>query len=66
MLKNLQTCIADNIYGLQKKTREVPPYRDPPGPASPPLRSLPPYRDPPPPNVISPGRNQQNPGINTV
>lgn len=42
----------------QKKVREVPPYRDPPGPSSPPLRSLPPYRDPPPPNFSSPGRSQ--------
>ncbi|KAG7210400.1 hypothetical protein KM043_011932 [Ampulex compressa] len=42
----------------QKKVREVPPYRDPPGPASPPLRTLPPYRDPPPPNLNSPGRSQ--------
>ncbi|KAL6262418.1 hypothetical protein P5V15_007505 [Pogonomyrmex californicus] len=43
---------------LQKKIREVPPYRDPPGPSSPPLRTLPPYRDPPPPNLNSPGRSQ--------
>ncbi|XP_070156991.1 ras association domain-containing protein 8 isoform X2 [Polyergus mexicanus] len=42
----------------QKKVREVPPYREPPGPASPPLRTLPPYRDPPPPNLNSPGRSQ--------
>lgn len=42
----------------QKKVREVPPYRDPPGPSSPPLRTLPPYRDPPPPNFSSPGRSQ--------
>lgn len=42
----------------QKKIREVPPYREPPGPASPPLRTLPPYRDPPPPNLNSPGRSQ--------
>ncbi|XP_072748982.1 uncharacterized protein Rassf8 isoform X1 [Anoplolepis gracilipes] len=42
----------------QKKVREVPPYREPPGPGSPPLRTLPPYRDPPPPNLNSPGRSQ--------
>ncbi|CAG5109140.1 Similar to RASSF8: Ras association domain-containing protein 8 (Homo sapiens) [Cotesia congregata] len=36
-----------------KKTREVPPYRDPPGPDSSPLRTLPPYRDPPPPIVTN-------------
>lgn len=47
-----------NTYLSQKKVREVPPYRDPPGPASPPLRTLPPYRDPPPPNLSSPGRSQ--------
>ncbi|XP_076240417.1 ras association domain-containing protein 8 isoform X2 [Calliopsis andreniformis] len=46
------------IHISQKKVREVPPYRDPPGPASPPLRTLPPYRDPPPPNLNSPGRSQ--------
>ena len=45
----------------QKKVREVPPYRDPPGPVSPPLRTLPPYRDPPPPNLNSPGRSQYLP-----
>ncbi|XP_017884822.1 ras association domain-containing protein 8 [Ceratina calcarata] len=48
----------------QKKVREVPPYRDPPGPGSPPLRSLPPYRDPPPPNLNSPGRSQFQSGTN--
>ncbi|KZC05757.1 Ras association domain-containing protein 8 [Dufourea novaeangliae] len=47
-----------NTHVSQKKVREVPPYRDPPGPASPPLRTLPPYRDPPPPNLNSPGRSQ--------
>ena len=47
-----------NTHISQKKVREVPPYRDPPGPASPPLRTLPPYRDPPPPNLNSPGRSQ--------
>nr|XP_033336548.1 ras association domain-containing protein 8 [Megalopta genalis] len=47
-----------NIHVSQKKVREVPPYRDPPGPGSPPLRTLPPYRDPPPPNLNSPGRSQ--------
>ncbi|OAD55318.1 Ras association domain-containing protein 8 [Eufriesea mexicana] len=47
-----------NTHLSQKKVREVPPYRDPPGPASPPLRTLPPYRDPPPPNLNSPGRSQ--------
>ena len=36
----------------------MPPYRDPPGPISPPQRTLPPYRDPPPPNLNSPGRSQ--------
>lgn len=41
--------------------REVPPYRDPPGPVSPPQRTLPPYRDPPPPNLNSPGRSQYLP-----
>ncbi|KAL6422537.1 hypothetical protein ACFW04_010649 [Cataglyphis niger] len=46
------------IHSSQKKVREVPPYREPPGPASPPLRTLPPYRDPPPPNLNSPGRSQ--------
>ncbi|XP_020280431.1 ras association domain-containing protein 8 isoform X2 [Pseudomyrmex gracilis] len=49
----------------QKKVREVPPYREPPGPASPPLRTLPPYRDPPPPNLNSPGRSQFAPGTNS-
>ncbi|KAH0946770.1 hypothetical protein HN011_011742 [Eciton burchellii] len=48
----------------QKKVREVPPYREPPGPASPPLRTLPPYRDPPPPNLNSPGRSQFVTGTN--
>ncbi|XP_035722329.1 uncharacterized protein LOC118441700 isoform X4 [Vespa mandarinia] len=47
-----------NAHLSQKKIREVPPYRDPPGPASPPLRTLPPYRDPPPPNLNSPARSQ--------
>ncbi|XP_043668629.1 ras association domain-containing protein 8 isoform X3 [Vespula pensylvanica] len=47
-----------NTHLSQKKIREVPPYRDPPGPASPPLRTLPPYRDPPPPNLNSPARSQ--------
>ncbi|XP_078034456.1 ras association domain-containing protein 8 [Augochlora pura] len=47
-----------NTHVSQKKVREVPPYRDPPGPGSPPLRTLPPYRDPPPPNLNSPGRSQ--------
>lgn len=50
--------LAGNIYSSQKKVREVPPYRDPPGPLSPPQRTLPPYRDPPPPNLNSPGRSQ--------
>ncbi|XP_001600782.1 ras association domain-containing protein 8 isoform X1 [Nasonia vitripennis] len=52
---------AGNIYSSQKKVREVPPYRDPPGPVSPPQRTLPPYRDPPPPNLNSPGRSQYQP-----
>nr|XP_012139764.1 PREDICTED: rootletin isoform X2 [Megachile rotundata] len=65
--KNIQksaqspTCASNsesNIHLSQKKVREVPPYRDPPGPGSPPLRTLPPYRDPPPPNLNSPGRSQ--------
>ncbi|XP_043257392.1 ras association domain-containing protein 8-like isoform X1 [Colletes gigas] len=64
--KNIQkptqspTCTnsESNTHLSQKKIREVPPYRDPPGPASPPLRTLPPYRDPPPPNLNSPGRSQ--------
>lgn len=38
-------------YGYWGK-REAPPYRDPPGPASPLQRTLPPYRDPPPPVSI--------------
>ncbi|XP_057326382.1 uncharacterized protein DDB_G0287625 isoform X2 [Microplitis mediator] len=41
-----------------KKTREVPPYRDPPGPDSSPLRTLPPYRDPPPPIVTNSVKSQ--------
>ena len=49
---------VESIYALQKKIKEVPPYRDPPGVTSPPLRTLPPYRDPPPPNISSPGRSQ--------
>lgn len=49
---------------LQKKVREVPPYREPPRPGSPPLRTLPPYRDPPPPNLSSPGRSQFVAGTN--
>ncbi|XP_051161149.1 ras association domain-containing protein 8 [Leptopilina boulardi] len=53
-----RTTAAESIYMSQKKAREVPPYRDPPGPSSPPLRTLPPYRDPPPPNFSSPGRSQ--------
>ncbi|XP_033207217.1 ras association domain-containing protein 8 [Belonocnema kinseyi] len=53
-----KTTAAESIYMSQKKMREVPPYRDPPGPVSPPLRTLPPYRDPPPPNLNSPGRSQ--------
>lgn len=52
---------ASSIYASQKKMREVPPYRDPPGPVSPPQRTLPPYRDPPPPNLNSPGRSQYLP-----
>lgn len=51
------TSSESNTHLSQKKVREVPPYRDPPGPASPPLRTLPPYRDPPPPNLNSPGRS---------
>lgn len=54
-----------NAHISQKKVREVPPYRDPPGPASPPLRTLPPYRDPPPPNLNSPGRSQFQSSANT-
>lgn len=54
-----------NTHLSQKKVREVPPYRDPPGPASPPLRTLPPYRDPPPPNLNSPGRSQFQSGTNS-
>ncbi|XP_015585419.1 ras association domain-containing protein 8 [Cephus cinctus] len=54
-----------SIYLPQKKVREVPPYRDPPGPVSPPLRTLPPYRDPPPPNINSPGRSQFLPNTNS-
>ncbi|XP_012275701.1 ras association domain-containing protein 8 [Orussus abietinus] len=54
-----------SVYLPQKKVREVPPYREPPGPASPPLRTLPPYRDPPPPNLNSPGRSHYLPGTNT-
>ena len=42
-------------YGYRGGKREAPPYREPPGPASPPQRSLPPYRDPPPP-LSSPPR----------
>ncbi|XP_069681074.1 ras association domain-containing protein 8 isoform X2 [Periplaneta americana] len=42
-------------YGYRGGKREAPPYRDPPGPTSPPQRTLPPYRDPPPP-VSSPTR----------
>lgn len=52
-------------HSSQKKVREVPPYREPPGPASPPLRTLPPYRDPPPPNLNSPGRSQFVPSTNS-
>lgn len=44
----------------QKKIREVPPYRDPPGPDSSPLRTLPPYRDPPPPIVTTPVSKSQS------
>ncbi|XP_029038449.1 ras association domain-containing protein 8 isoform X1 [Osmia bicornis bicornis] len=71
--KNIQkpaqspTCASSsesNIHLSQKKVREVPPYRDPPGPGSPPLRTLPPYRDPPPPNLNSPGRSQFQSGTN--
>ncbi|XP_066580938.1 ras association domain-containing protein 8 [Prorops nasuta] len=54
-----------NLHLSQKKVREVPPYRDPPGPASPPLRTLPPYRDPPPPNLSSPSRSQFLPNANS-
>lgn len=56
-------CIVTHLS--QKKVREVPPYREPPGPASPPLRTLPPYRDPPPPNLNSPGRPQFVSSANT-
>lgn len=52
-------------HSSQKKIREVPPYREPPGPASPPLRTLPPYRDPPPPNLNSPARSQFTSGPNS-
>ncbi|XP_063975671.1 ras association domain-containing protein 8 isoform X1 [Diachasmimorpha longicaudata] len=48
----------------QKKVREVPPYRDPPGPESSPHRTLPPYRDPPPPIVTSPTRSQASEAAN--
>ncbi|KAK2584835.1 hypothetical protein KPH14_007147 [Odynerus spinipes] len=54
-----------NMHLSQKKVREVPPYREPPGPASPPLRTLPPYRDPPPPNLNSPARSQFVTSINS-
>ncbi|XP_043500394.1 ras association domain-containing protein 8 isoform X1 [Polistes fuscatus] len=54
-----------NTHLSQKKIREVPPYRDPPGPVSPPLRTLPPYRDPPPPNLNSPARSQFAPSTNS-
>ncbi|XP_011499711.1 PREDICTED: ras association domain-containing protein 8 [Ceratosolen solmsi marchali] len=57
--------IDGNIYASQKKVREVPPYRDPPGPVSPPQRTLPPYRDPPPPNLNSPGRSQYLPNTSS-
>ncbi|XP_012264910.1 ras association domain-containing protein 8 [Athalia rosae] len=50
-----------NAYIQQRKIREVPPYRDPPGLVSPVLRTLPPYRDPPPPNLSSPSRSQFSP-----
>ncbi|KAJ8688482.1 hypothetical protein QAD02_024277 [Eretmocerus hayati] len=53
------------IYASQKRAREVPPYRDPPGPNSPPQRTLPPYREPPPPNLNSPGRSQYISNTNT-
>ncbi|XP_012225428.1 ras association domain-containing protein 8 [Linepithema humile] len=56
---------AETTHLSQKKVREVPPYREPPGPASPPLRTLPPYRDPPPPNLNSPGRPQYVSSNNT-
>ncbi|XP_014211277.1 ras association domain-containing protein 8 [Copidosoma floridanum] len=57
---------AQSIYASQKKIREVPPYRDPPGPTSPPQRTLPPYRDPPPPNLNSPGRSQYLPNTSNT
>lgn len=50
-----------NAYMQQRKIREVPPYRDPPGLVSPLMRTLPPYRDPPPPNLSSPSRSQFSP-----
>ncbi|XP_043279497.1 ras association domain-containing protein 8 [Venturia canescens] len=46
-----------NVYFSRKKVRELPPYRDPPGPTSP-VRTLPPYREPPPPSSNSPSRLQ--------
>lgn len=59
IIANIHFCLfLVNAHLSQKKIREVPPYRDPPGPASPPLRTLPPYRDPPPPNLNSPARSQ--------
>ncbi|KAF7994545.1 hypothetical protein HCN44_004017 [Aphidius gifuensis] len=39
---------------IQDKMRKVPPYREPPGLETSPIRTLPPYRDPPPPIVTSP------------
>ncbi|XP_014226989.1 ras association domain-containing protein 8 isoform X2 [Trichogramma pretiosum] len=57
---------GSSIYASQKKIREVPPYREPPGPLSPPQqRTLPPYRDPPPPNLGSPGRSQYLPNTSS-
>ncbi|XP_034949288.1 ras association domain-containing protein 8-like [Chelonus insularis] len=41
-----------------KQYRESPPYRDPPGPDSSPIRTLPPYRDPPPPIVTNSAKLQ--------
>ncbi|XP_046420877.1 ras association domain-containing protein 8 [Neodiprion pinetum] len=48
-------------YMQQRKVREVPPYRDPPGLVSALPRTLPPYREPPPPNLSSPSRSQFSP-----
>ncbi|XP_011309386.1 ras association domain-containing protein 8 isoform X2 [Fopius arisanus] len=49
--------VGEGLFTVQqKKAREIPPYREPPGPENSPHRTLPPYRDPPPPIVTSPIR----------